>query len=300
MTRIALRERLAAGVLVGDGALGTMLLARGLAPGAPPESMTLTRPEVLEEIARMYRDAGADLLTTNTFGGSPLRLALHGLDHEVDAVNREAVTATRAAAGDAAWVAGSCGPSGRLLEPYGDTTPEAMAASFRRQLEALVGAGIDCVIVETMTDLTEAALAVRAAKDVAPAVPVLATMTFDPTPRGYFTVMGVSVAAAAAGLAEAGADAVGSNCGNGIEHMVAIAREFRRHTTLPLVIQPNAGLPRTVGRDTVYDETPEFMAERARGLLDVGVAVVGGCCGTTPAHTAALRALVDHASRPGS
>lgn len=300
MTRVPLRECLGTGVLVGDGALGTMLLARGLPPGAPPESMTLTHREVLQEIARMYLDAGADLLTTNTFGGSPLRLALHQLDHEVDAINRDAVNAARAVAGDTAYVAGSCGPSGRLLEPYGDTTSEQMAESFHRQMESLAGAGADCVIVETMTDLTEAALAVRAAKDVAPATPVLATMTFDPTPRGYFTVMGVSVAAAADGLAEAGADAVGSNCGNGIEHMVAIAREFRRHTTLPLVIQPNAGLPRTVGRETVYDETPEFMAERARALLDLGVAVIGGCCGTTPAHIAALRAMVDHSSRTGA
>jgi len=159
---------------------------------------------------------------------------------------------------------------------------------------------VDCVIVETMTDLTEATMAVRAAKEVAPAVPVLATMTFDHTPRGYFTIMGVSVAAAAAGLADAGADAVGSNCGTGIEHMVAIAREFRRHTTLPLVIQANAGLPRTVGRETVYDETPEFMAGHARALLDIGVAVIGGCCGTTPAHTAALRAMVDRSTRPAS
>jgi 5-methyltetrahydrofolate--homocysteine methyltransferase len=122
-------------------------------------------------------------------------------------------------------------------------------------------------------------------------------MTFDPTPRGYFTIMGVSVAAAAAGLAEAGADVIGSNCGNGVEHMVAIAREFRRHTTLPLLIQPNAGLPRMVGAATVYDETPAFMAEKARGLIDAGVSIIGGCCGTTPAHIAALRTVVGGAPR---
>jgi len=259
--------------------------------------MALSRPEVLGEVAQRYRDAGADILTTDTFGGSPLKLALHGLEDEMETINRAAVHAVRAVAGDGAYVGGSCGPSGRLLEPFGDTTPDAMAASFRRQLEVLIDAGVDAVIVETMTDLTEATLAIRAAKEVSPGMPVLATMTFDPTPRGYFTIMGVSVERAAAGLAEAGADAVGSNCGNGIEHMVAIAREFRRHTRLPLVIQANAGLPRTVGRETVYDETPEFMAERARDLVNIGVSVIGGCCGTTPAHIAALRAMVDQSRR---
>ena len=291
---VPLLARFAAGDrLVGDGALGTMLMARGLEPGQPPESVTLARPAVLEEVARLYLDAGADILQTNTFGGSPLKLALHGLDAETEAVNREAVRAVRRVAGDRAYVAASCGPSGRLLEPYGDVSAAAVYDSFRRQMEALIGAAPDCVIVETMTDLAEATLAVRAAKHVSPAFPVLATMTFDPTPRGYFTIMGVSIAAAAAGLAEAGADAVGSNCGNGIEQLVAIAREFRRHTALPLVIQANAGLPRTVDGRLVYDETPAFFAEQARELAAMGVSVIGGCCGTTPDHIAAVRAMVD-------
>lgn len=293
-----LLQRLAAGeVLVGDGAMGTLLFERGLPPGVPPETVTRSRPEALREIARLYLEAGADLLETNTFGASPLKLALHGLDTDTEALNREAVAAVRSVAGDGAYVAASCGPSGRLLEPHGDTTPAAVGASFGRQLEVLMNAGVDCVVVETMTDLAEAQLAIRAAKAVDETVPVLATMTFDPTPRGYFTIMGVTVAAAAAGLAEAGADALGSNCGNGIEHMVAIAREFRRHTTLPLAIQANAGLPRVVAGRTVYDETPEFMAERARELLAIGVSLIGGCCGTTPAHIAALRTMVDDSRR---
>jgi 5-methyltetrahydrofolate--homocysteine methyltransferase len=291
-----LLERLAAGDrLVGDGAMGTLLLSRGLGPGQAPEAVTLARPAVLEEIARLYLEAGADLLETNTFGASPLKLALHGLERETEAVNREAVAAVRRVAGDRAYVAGACGPCGRLLAPYGDAPADAVYDGFRRQMTALVAAGVDCLCVETMTDLAEAKLAIRAAKDVAAGIPVLATMTFDPTPRGYFTIMGVSVAAAAAGLAEAGADVIGSNCGTGVEHMVAIAREFRRHATLPLLIQPNAGLPRMVGEATVYDETPEFLADKARGLLHVGVQILGGCCGTTPAHIAALRALVDGA-----
>jgi 5-methyltetrahydrofolate--homocysteine methyltransferase len=291
-----LLERLRAGdVLVGDGAMGTMLFERGLTPGDPPESVTLSRPEVIEEIARLYLEAGADLVETNTFGGSPLKLALHGLDGQTEAVNREAVRAARRSVETQAYVVGSCGPSGRLLEPYGDTGVAAMEASYRRQMEALIGAGVDAVCVETMTDLGEAQIAIRAAKEVFAGIPVLATMTFDPTPRGYFTIMGVSIASAAHDLAAAGADAVGSNCGNGIEQMVEIAREFRRHTTLPLVIQANAGLPRAVDGVSVYDETPAFMADKARELLDIGVSLIGGCCGTTPAHIAALRVMVDAA-----
>jgi 5-methyltetrahydrofolate--homocysteine methyltransferase len=292
-----LLERLAGGgILLVDGAMGTMLFQRGLAPGQPPESVTLSRPGVLEEIAQLYLDAGADILTTNTFGASPLRLALHGLDGQTEAANREAVLAARRVAGDRAYVAGSCGPCGRLLQPYGDVSPGEVSDGFRRQLSALIDAGVDGVLVETMTDLTEATLAVRAAREASPEVPVIATMTFDPTPRGYFTVMGVSVAAAAAGLAEAGAAAIGSNCGNGIEHMIEIAKAFRAATTLPIVIQPNAGLPRTSGTETVYDETPAFMAEKATALLDLGVSVIGGCCGTTPEHIRALRAMIDHRS----
>jgi 5-methyltetrahydrofolate--homocysteine methyltransferase len=289
-----LLERLDAGeLLVGDGALGTLLLDRGLPPGQPPEGLTLTRLEVLEEIARLYLEAGADLLETNTFGGSPLKLALHGLESETEAVNREAVRAVRRVADGRAYVAASVGPCGRLLEPYGDIGADVVYASFRRQIEALVAAGADCVCIETMTDLSEATLAVRAAKDAADSIPVLATMTFDPTPRGYFTIMGVSVAAAATGLEEAGADAIGSNCGNGVEHMIAIAREFRAASRLPIVIQPNAGLPRTIGSRAIYDETPAFFADKARELVASGVSIIGGCCGTTPEHIRALRAMVD-------
>jgi 5-methyltetrahydrofolate--homocysteine methyltransferase len=290
----SLRERLAGGaVLLVDGAMGTMLFQRGLAPGQPPESLTLSRPGVLEKIAQLYLDAGADILTTNTFGASPLRLALHGLEARTEEINRAAALAARRVAGDRGRVAGSCGPCGRLLEPYGDVSRDEVFAGFRRQAGALIEAGVDCLIVETMTDLSEATLAVRAAREISADLPIFATMTFDPTPRGYFTVMGVSVAAAAAGLAEAGASAVGSNCGLGIEPMIEIARAFRAATTLPVVIQPNAGLPRTTATGDVYDESPAFFAGKADALLDVGVAVIGGCCGTTPEHIRALRAVID-------
>jgi len=288
-----LLARLAAGeVLVGDGAWGTMLLARGLRQGEPPESLNLTRPELLEEIASLYLDAGADLVTTNTFGGSPARLRQFGLDAQTEAVNRAAVEAVRRAVRGRAYVSASIGPSGHLMQPYGDGDPADIGAGFERQTRALAEAGADLFCVETMTDLSEAALAVRAAKSVAPHLPVMATMTFEPTRRGFFTVMGVSIEQAVRGLSDAGADILGSNCGNGSAAMVAIAREFRVLTGRPIAIQPNAGLPEPAGEALVYPETPEFMADQARELLAAGVAVIGGCCGTTPAHTRALRAIV--------
>ena len=269
-----LLERLAAGeVLVGDGAWGTLLMTRGLDPGAAPEALNLSHPETLEEIARLYVEAGADLVTTNTFGGSPARLNRYGLEARTEEINRAAVEAVRRVVADRAYVSASVGPSGHVLKPYGDGDPAEIGAGFERQIRALAAAGADLVCVETMIDLAEAVLAVRAARVVAPALPVMATMTFERTRRGFFTVMGASVEQAARELGE-------------------IAREFRARTGRPIAIQPNAGLPEPRGGETVYPETPEFMAAQARALVQAGVAIVGGCCGTTPEHIRALREAV--------
>ena len=287
-------ERLEEGeVLVADGAIGTLLMQRGLKPGECPECANLTDPELLEDIARQYLEAGAEIVQTNTFGASPVKLSLYRLDHKAAAINRNAVVAVRKAVGDRAYVSASCGPSGKLLKPYGDAEPAELYDSFGQQIEWLVEAGADLVCIETMVDLAEVALAIKAAKEVSPVTPVMTTMTFDSTPKGFFTIMGVDIEQAADGLRAAGADVIGSNCGNGIENMITIAREFRKHTDLPLIIQSNAGLPKTTGDITVYEETPGFMAEKARELVEAGVSIIGGCCGTTPEHTKALRRMVD-------
>lgn len=261
--------------------------------GPCPEAMNLERLEILEEIARRYLEAGADIIQTNTFGASPLKLAPHGLDVRAEEINRRAAEAVRNVVGGDVYVSGSCGPCGRLLKPLGDVEADEVRESFTQQMKALTEAGVDVICVETMTDLAEAAVAVEAAKSVAPEVPVMATMTFDPTPRGFFTMMGVSVEKAAEGLKAAGADIVGSNCGNGIVGMIEVARQFRDCTDLPVIIQSNAGLPEMKGEELVYSETPEFMAEKAQALVDMGVSIIGGCCGTTPDHIRALRKMVD-------
>jgi 5-methyltetrahydrofolate--homocysteine methyltransferase len=286
--------------LCGDGAWGTQLMARGLEPGNAFEALNLERPEVLAEIAAAYVEAGADLVTTNTFGGSPLNLAGHGLAEKTEVLNRAAVDAVRSVAAGRAFVSGSVGPTGRILTPYGDTEPEVAAEGFSRQIGALVEAGADLICIETMMDLEEARLAVEAARGCSSSIPVIATMTFNATPRGFFTTMGTTVEQACRVLVEAGADLVGSNCGNGIAAMVDLAREFASHATVPVVIQSNAGLPEDRGGELHYPEGPDDMAARVGDLMDLGVAVIGGCCGTGPDHIRAIRAAVDRHRAAGS
>jgi len=290
----AVIERLRDGeTLCGDGAWGTQLMERGLEPGDSPEEFNLSHPEVLAEVATLYVEAGADLITTNTFGGSPLNLASYGLDDRTEEINHTAVEVVRSVVGDRAYVSASIGPTGKILTPYGDTEPEVVREAFARQIGALVAAGADLLCVETMIDLREAELALEAARSVSENIPVIATMTFDPTPRGFFTVMGVTIERACSDLVEAGADIVGSNCGNGINRMVEIAREFTRHTSVPVMIQSNAGLPEHHAGELTYPESPDFMAARVGKLMDLGVSIIGGCCGTTPAHVRAIRAAID-------
>ena len=289
-----LRERLTHGPpLVSDGAMGTMLMDAGLEQGACPDVLSVTDPAALAKISGTYAKAGADLVHTNTFGASPLRLAEYDLDHLTEEINRTGVRLARRGSGDGVFVSGSMGPCGRILEPYGDVSEDEVYEGFLLQATALVAAGVDAVTVETMIDLREAALAVRAVRSAGPDLPVLATMTFQATPRGFFTVMGTSVEQAAHGLLAAGADAVGSNCGNGIELMVEIARAFRAATDRPLIIQANAGIPEVRQGLVHYPETPEDFAAALPALIAAGVSVIGGCCGSDPAHIRAIRDAIN-------
>ena len=287
-------ERLKRGdVIVGDGAVGTMLMQRGLKAGESPETYNLTKPEVLEEIASLYLDAGSEIISTNTFGASPMRLQQFSLDKETEAINRIAVEAVRRAVRGKAYISGSVGPSAKMLKPIGNAEPETIYASLLRQLSALLAAGIDMGCIETVMDLREAALAIKAVRSLDSEIPIMTTATFQKSPQGYFTLMGTSVKDAAVALEEAGADIIGSNCGNGAMQMVEIARELRQHAHAPVAIQSNAGLPVKIESGLTYPETPDFVAARAAEMLDLGVQIIGGCCGTTPDHIRALRKMVD-------
>ena len=289
-----LNSRLAGGnVLLADGAMGTQLQAAGLGPGEAPENWNLVRPAVLENIAAAYIEAGSDLVHTNSFGASPLKLAAHGLADRCEQINRTAASAAIHGVAGRGLVSGSIGPCGQLLAPYGEVEPAEVLDGFRVQAGALVAGGVDMLTVETMTDLSEAVLAVQAAREAIGEGAVLASLTFEPTPRGWFTIMGNDIPTTVRELAAAGADAVGSNCGQGTEGMLAVARDFASATDLPLLIQANAGLPILKNGKVHYPETPADMASFLPELLAAGVKIVGGCCGATPAHIAALREVLD-------
>lgn len=278
-----------------DGGMGTLLQDSGLEDGAPGELWNLENPDAVRAAHAAYADAGARLLTTNTFGGTRPRLDLHGLGDRVGEVNRTAAQLARSVADERGLlVAGDLGPTGELLAPLGTLTRKEAQALFAEQLVALVEGGIDLVLIETLSDLGEADAALAAAREVAPDLPVAVTMSFDTNVR---TMMGVRPGDAVSHLAAAGADAVGANCGRGPGEMELIAAEMVHARTgeLLLVAQSNAGLPQVVGDHFEYDATADEMAAHASRLAELGIDLVGGCCGSTPAHIAAMSATLTSA-----
>jgi 5-methyltetrahydrofolate--homocysteine methyltransferase len=275
-------EILNQGILLFDGGMGTQVQAMGLKTGEAPEAWNLEHPDRIGIIHDRYIAAGARVVTTNSFGGSRYKLEKAGLGDTAAQINLQAAAIARSAAGDSGvLVAGCVGPTGEFVHPLGTIRPEEMEEQFKRQAKALLDGGADLIIVETMTALDEACLAVKAARSLGD-FPVIATMTFDNTKVGYRTMMGVDIPTGVQGLLDGGADVVGSNCGNGIDDFISIVREIRTVTDRPVLAQANAGLPELVDRKTVYHESAEEMAGKLPGLLDAGAALVGGCCGTTP------------------
>lgn len=270
--------------LVSDGAWGTFLHAKGLKPGECPELWNIEHPEAVLDIARGYIDAGADTIETNSFGGNYLKLKGFGLESRVYDINRRAAEISREAAGPDKYVLGSMGPTGEILM-MGNVTEEELYDAFKEQAVALYDGGVDALIIETMTAIDEAEIAVRAARENTPCE-VICTMTFDYLSTGeYRTMMGVSPAEMVTSLKVAGAHIVGANCGNGIEGMIRITEEIRlADNEIPVLIHANAGLPTLQGTCTIFLDSPEMMAEFAPHLAKAGANVIGGCCGTTPAH----------------
>jgi len=266
-----------------------MLMNAGLDTGGCPEEFNLTKTDILTDIAQQYLDAGADIIHTNTFGGSPVKLAQYNLQDKTEEICTAAVQIVKGVVRDNAYVSGSVGPSGKILTPYGETEPEELHKTFLRQISAMIDAGVDALCIETMIDLRESEIAIKAARQLSQTIPIVATMTFNKTRRGFFTIIGNDIPTAINGMLEAGADIVGSNCGNGIEIMVEVAREFRKVTQSPMIIQANAGLPTLVQGEVTYQESPSLFAEKTRELLDLKVNIIGGCCGTTPEHIAAIK-----------
>jgi len=265
-------------VLVADGAWGTELFKRGLMQGSPPDEWNLTHPEMVRQVTREYVEAGADIVLTNTFGANRLRLDPHGLAGRVRDVNAAAVSIARGAAGERTLVAGDIGPSGKFLT-LGEVSTEGLYEAFAEQARAL--AGVDWIVVESMSDMEEMAVAVRAAVETA-RVPVVASMTYNRTPRGYRTMMGNSAEDCVKRAQESGASIIGANCGSGIEDYVPLAPLLRGMTSLPLWVKANAGIPQLVGGKVTYPLGAREYASYVPALLTAGVDVIGGCCGTDP------------------
>jgi 5-methyltetrahydrofolate--homocysteine methyltransferase len=271
-------------VLSSDGAWGTLLQAKGLKPGECPESWNLDHPGEVMDIAALYLNAGADMIETNSFGGNFFKLKHYGLEQKVTEINRLAAELSRSAAGREKIVLGSLGPTGKILM-MGDVSEKELYEAFMEQSIALADGGADAIVVETMSDLDEARIAVKAAHENT-SCEIICTMTFEKTVNGeYRTMMGVSPTEMVPVIKDAGADIIGANCGNGIEGMIEIVREIRAaDPDIPVLIHANAGLPRYEEGKTVFPESPEEMASFVPSLVRAGASIIGGCCGTTPEH----------------
>ncbi len=274
--------------LISDGAWGTFLQARGLQPGECPELWNITHREDVFAIAKSYIDAGADMILTNSFGGSPLNLSHFGLSDRTAELNETAAIISREAAGTEKFVLGSIGPSGAILM-MGEVSEQELYDGFILQAQSLKKGGVDAICVETMSAIDEACVAVRAAKE-STGLEVVCTFTFEKTAAGeYRTMMGVSPTEMVQAIKDAGASVIGTNCGNGFEQMIGIVKEIRSvDTVTPILVHANAGKPVVNDGIVSYPDTPEMMAGTMQKLIAEGANIVGGCCGTTPAHIRAL------------
>ncbi|HEX2949150.1 MAG TPA: homocysteine S-methyltransferase family protein [Armatimonadota bacterium] len=289
-----LLERIQHGdILIADGAMGTMLQAAGLQPGECPELWCLTHPDVVKGISAAYLAAGSDVVETNSFGGTRYKLREFGCDAQVAELNRAAVALAKDVMVGKGYVAASVGPTGQIVEDEGgDVSEDDLYQAFAEQITALADGGADALCIETMSSVTEAVQAIKAAKTLTN-LPVICTFTFEAGARGYRTMMGVDPTRAAEETLEAGVDIIGANCGNGIAGMIEIAGQLHAAApNTPILVNANAGLPVFADGKTVFKETPEEMASRVAELLHAGVNIIGGCCGTTPAHIAAMAAAV--------
>ena len=289
----AIYEALENAVLASDGAMGTMLQERGLTDGGAPELWNVEKPEEIEAVLEAYAAAGAKFITTNTFGATRGRLELHGLADRVFELNQAGAAIARKVADrhPGCFVMGDIGPSGELMDPMGTLTPESAKELFAEQIKGLVAGGVDAILIETMSDLAEVEAAVEAAKEVAPGMPIIATMSFDTNLR---TMMGVKPAMAVTHLSSIGVRIIGANCGRGTDEMRQIAQEMvnARPEGVFIITQSNSGLPKLVGDTFIYEGTPDEMAKYAAEMKEMGVNIVGSCCGSTPAHTKAIAAAI--------
>ena len=272
-----------------DGAMGSMLISAGLTGGQASESWLLERPDEISKIHRQYKEAGAEVLTTSTFGGNSIKLEKAGLGAQMELINRTAVVLAKRVADDDCFVAGNIGPTGELLSPSGLLTVERATESFAAQANVLADGGVDLFLVQTFYDLKELLAAVAGIKSVSDA-PIFATMSFQEKKSGFVTIMGNRVEESMKQMLDAGVNVVGANCSIASSAMVRLAKEIRSVTSAPVMAEPNAGVPQLENGIAVYNEGPAGFAQNIKEIRSLGIEVVGGCCGTTPEH---IKAMVD-------
>ena len=280
-------------VLLSDGAWGTILQNAGLQTGACPEIWNLTHPAVVQAVAAAYVKAGSDIVETNSFGGTSIKLRHYGLDARAYDLNYEAVQLSRNAAGDDRLVMASMGPTGKFLF-MDEVSEDELYDAFREQATAFDEAGADAVIIETFYDIQEALIALRAVKENT-LLPCVCSFTYQLSPEGnYSTMMGNTPVSVTESLLNAGADVIGTNCGNGFEGMLNLVSEIKACSKgKPILMQANAGLPTVIDGKMIYSESPEFAGNLTAQFLSRGVSIIGGCCGTTPDHIAAMKRAAD-------
>jgi methionine synthase I (cobalamin-dependent) len=280
-------------IVLFDGALGTMLMARGLSSGEAPEKWNVEKPEVVKEVHRAYFSAGSDVVQTNTFGGNRFKLSEKQLEGDLVRINQTAVNLAKEVCPPGKFVAGDVGPSGRLMEPFGPYNVKEMERNFAEQGQILADAGVDLISIETMFSLEETLAALRGIRG-ATDLPIFVSMTFDQKPKGFFTLMGETPEACVRAIEENGADVLGSNCQLGSREMVDLIKEIRGCANVPVISQPNAGSPILRGEMTVYEQSPGEFGEDILRIVEVGAHIVGGCCGTTPLFIEEVRQRLSH------
>jgi 5-methyltetrahydrofolate--homocysteine methyltransferase len=290
MPRMNLRERISKDLFLLDGAMGTQLIARGIQVGKCNDYLNVESPDVVSDIHRSYFEAGSDAVLTNTFGANKYALGRHRLAEEAAKINIAGAQIARQAGGQDKYVLGDIGPSGDFLEPLGSLKPEELKEAFARQAKALLDGGVDGFIIETMTALDEVTVAIEAVKSVGGGVPVLASMSFDRAEDDFKTMMGVGIEAAATKIVSLGVDAIGFNCGTvSLDEYIELAEKFVlavRALSADVIVyaEPNAGKPELIEDQAVYKVSPEDFAVAAKKIHSTGVNIIGGCCGTSPAH----------------
>ena len=280
-------------IILFDGAMGSLLSSKGLPPGIPPDQWNLDRPDVVKDIHKTYYDAGCDVVITNTLGSTGINLKKYGLEDKVYEINKQAAVLANSVKSEGRFVCGDIGPTGEYFATIEEFDEIKYIEIFREQARGLIDGMVDTIIIETSYDINEVLSAVKGIRNISEEIPIITSMTFNSTQKGFMTMMGVSLEKYVEYAEKNNVDIIGSNCTLDSTQMIMLAERLRSLTKKPVIIQPNAGQPEIEKDEVRYKVTPEGFAEDMEKIIELGINIVGGCCGTTPDHIKLLRKIVD-------